>query len=126
MSATLERWIELNPAAEPQGKAIDRAMLRTWLGDDDATMRSLLTDFLASARENAREIEVALGTANMAAVSTSAHKLKGGALSVGAHGLERLAAALETAARPGDDIACREVLRQVGRELERVAADIAG
>jgi HPt (histidine-containing phosphotransfer) domain-containing protein len=99
-------------------------MLRTWLGNDDATMRSLLQEFLAGARESAREIEAALARSDMAVVSATAHKLKGGAQSVGARALERVATALETAARPGDSTACREILAPLARELERAAADI--
>ena len=124
LSATLGRWIALVPRAAPAGPAFDRAMLRTWLGDDEATMRSLLQEFLAGARDNAREIETALAASDMAGVSASAHKLKGGAQSVGAHALEHVAAAMEAAVRPGDGDACRGMLNVLGRELERAAADI--
>jgi HPt (histidine-containing phosphotransfer) domain-containing protein len=62
----------------------------------------------------------------MAAAAAAAHKLKGCAMSVGARPLERAAAALESAARPGDDAACRTMLAPLARELERVAADIRG
>ncbi len=124
LSATLGRWIALVPRAAPAAPAFDRAMFLTWLGDDEATMRSLLQEFLAGARDNAREIETALATCDMAGVSASAHKLKGGAQSVGARALEHVAAALEAAARPGDGDACRGMLGVLGRELERAAADI--
>jgi signal transduction histidine kinase/CheY-like chemotaxis protein/HPt (histidine-containing phosphotransfer) domain-containing protein len=124
LSATLSRWIALASPAPPRGPAIDRAMLRTWLGNDDATMQSLLREFLSGARESAREIEAALARSDMAVVSATAHKLKGGAQSVGARALERVATALETAARPGDTIACREMLAPLARELERAATDI--
>lgn len=124
LSATVGRWIALAPRPEAAGPAFDRVMLRTWLGDDDAMMRALLQEFLAGARDNAREIESALATSDMASVSASAHKLKGGAQSVGARALEHVAAAMEAAARPGDGDACRGMLGVLGRELERAAADI--
>jgi HPt (histidine-containing phosphotransfer) domain-containing protein len=61
----------------------------------------------------------------MGAVSAAAHKLKGGALSVGANALGKVAAALEAAARPGDRAACRDMLGPLARELERAAQDIS-
>jgi HPt (histidine-containing phosphotransfer) domain-containing protein len=99
-------------------------MLRTWLGDDEATLQALLQEFLTGARENAREIEAAVARSDMAVVSASAHKLKGGAQSVGARALERVAAALEAAAGPGDCATCRGMLGVLGGELERAAAEI--
>jgi signal transduction histidine kinase/DNA-binding response OmpR family regulator len=124
LSVTLGRWIALARRTAPAGPAIDRAMLRTWLGDDEATLRALLQEFLTGARETAREIEAALARSDMAVVSAGAHRLKGGAQSVGARGLERVAAALEAAAGPGDRATCRGMLGVLGRELERAAADI--
>ena len=126
LSATLGQWMALTPVSDMPVAAIDRSILRTWLGDDDATMRVLLEDFLAGARDNLRDIQAALAAADMAAAAAAAHKLKGCAMSVGARPLERAAAALESAARPGDDAACRTMLAPLARELERVAADIRG
>jgi CheY-like chemotaxis protein len=125
LSETLGRWIAFAPPAEAPAPVIDPAMLRTWLGEDTARMRSLLEEFLAAALVQAHEIELALAASDMAAVSTSAHKLKGGALSVGAHALGQLAAAIEQAARPGDSEACREMLVPLTRELQRAATEIA-
>jgi len=125
LSETLSRWIAFAPPVEAPAPVIDRAMLRTWLGEDTARMRALLEEFLAGALVQAHEIELALAVSDMAAVSTSAHKLKGGALSVGAHALGRLAAALEDAARPGAGAACRDMLAPLNRELARAAAEIA-
>ncbi len=124
LSITLGRWIALAPRNAPAGPAIDRTMLRTWLGDDEATLRALLQEFLSGARESARDIEAAVARSDMAMVSASAHKLKGGSQSVGARALERVAAALEAAAGSGNGTTCRGMLGVLGRELERAAADI--
>jgi signal transduction histidine kinase/DNA-binding response OmpR family regulator len=124
LSATLGRWIALAPQTDRPPTVFDRDLLRTWLGDDKATMRSLLEEFLTGARADAIEIEVGLATSDMGAVSAAAHKLKGGALSVGANALGKVAAALEAAARPGDRAACRDMLGPLVRELERAAQDI--
>jgi HPt (histidine-containing phosphotransfer) domain-containing protein len=99
-------------------------MLRTWLGDDEATLRSVLAEFLANARENVCDIETALAAQDMPAVASAAHKLKGGALSVGARALQEVAATFEAAARPGDPAKCREMLAPLERELRRAAEDI--
>jgi signal transduction histidine kinase/DNA-binding response OmpR family regulator len=124
LSATLARWMQVAPPAEPTPPAVDRAMLRSWLGNDEAMLRSVLIEFLANARENAQEIETALASRDMTAVASAAHKLKGGALSVGAHALQHLAATLEGAARPGDAEKCQEILAPLVRELQRAAEDI--
>jgi signal transduction histidine kinase/CheY-like chemotaxis protein/HPt (histidine-containing phosphotransfer) domain-containing protein len=124
LSATLGRWIALAPQTAPPVAAIDRGMLRTWLGDDMATMRSLLDEFLANAQDSAREIEAGLAESDTAVVAAAAHKLKGGALSVGAHALVRVAARLESAARRGDGTACQDMLGPLASELERAANDI--
>jgi HPt (histidine-containing phosphotransfer) domain-containing protein len=124
LGAALGRWIEVTPPAEPPSPAVDRTMLRTWLGDDEATLRSVLVEFLANTRENARDIETALAAQDMPAVASAAHKLKGGALSVGARALQEVAARLEAGARPGDWSTCRDLLAPLERELRRAAEDI--
>jgi CheY-like chemotaxis protein len=124
LGAVLGNWVALAPLADRGTGAFDRDMLRNWLGADPAAMRSLLAEFMQGAREHAHEIKAALDAADMATVTTTAHKLKGGALSVGAKALGKVAAALEEAARPGDCAACRDVLAALERELERAAEDI--
>jgi HPt (histidine-containing phosphotransfer) domain-containing protein len=81
-------------------------------------------EFLANARENAHDIEAALAAQDMPALANAAHKLKGGALSVGARALQEIAGTLEAAARPGDRVTCREMLAPLARELRRAAEDI--
>jgi HPt (histidine-containing phosphotransfer) domain-containing protein len=94
------------------------------LGNDEAMLRSVLAEFLANARENVRDIRTALAARDLSALLSAAHKLKGGAMSVGARGLQQLAARLEAAARPGDWSACEDILVPLARELERVGEDI--
>jgi HPt (histidine-containing phosphotransfer) domain-containing protein len=99
-------------------------MLRRWLGDDEATLRSLLADFVESARRNQSELAAALESADWPATVFAAHNLRGGALSVGAHALARTAAKIEAAARAHDAATCRGSLGGLGQELDRVAVDI--
>ena len=124
LGATLARWMHVATPPEPTPPAVDRAMLRSWLGNDEVMLQSVLTEFLANARENAQEIEMALASRDMTAVAFAAHKLKGGAVSVGARALQELAATLEGAARPGDTAKCQDILAPLVRELQRAAEDI--
>ena len=126
LSATLGRWIALAPRSDPPASVVDRPMLRSWLGDDDATLRSLLMEFLNTARQNEREIEAALGSVEISAAVMPAHNLRGGALAVGAQALAQAAGAVEAAARIGDGAACRDLLAPLARELRRAADDIGG
>jgi hypothetical protein len=126
LSAVLGRWIALPaPAVRPRA-VVDRAMLRTWLGEDKANVQSLLAEFLASARRHAQQLETALTMADTEAAVIAAHNLKGSASSVGAHVLARVAGELEALARSGDHAACRNMQAPLARELERVAEDIEG
>jgi signal transduction histidine kinase/HPt (histidine-containing phosphotransfer) domain-containing protein len=124
LSAILGRWIEIAAPPNPSPPGVDRSMLRSWLGNDEAMLRSVLAEFLANARENVRDIRTALAARDLSALLSAAHKLKGGAMSVGARGLQQLAARLEAAARPGDWSACEDILVPLARELERVGEDI--
>ena len=124
LSAILGRWISVTLPPEPPTPVVDRAMLRSWLGNDEATVRSVLVEFLHSAGETVQDIKAALAAQDMPAVATAAHKLRGGALSVGAHALQRLAATLEAAAGPGDRAVCETILVPLDRELQRAGQDI--
>ena len=57
LGATLGRWITVTLPDEPLTPLVDRGLLRNWLGDDEAAVRSLLAEFLANARDNARDVE---------------------------------------------------------------------
>ena len=126
LSATLGRWIALTPPVDPPAGVVDRPMLRSWLGDDEATLRSLLAEFLNTARQNEREIEAALGSDEITAAVMPSHNLRGGALAVGAHALAQAAGAMEAAARISDGARCRDLLAPLARELQRAADDIGG
>jgi signal transduction histidine kinase/DNA-binding response OmpR family regulator len=126
LAATLGRWMAVNPPADPPAPVFDRAMLRTWLGDDQATMQSLLAEFITTARKHAGEIEAALASSDISPSVMAAHSLRGAAAAVGAHALAKVAGALEVAARARDEAACHEMLGPLVHELERAAADIRG
>jgi response regulator of citrate/malate metabolism len=86
LRATLERWLPIETESNAGRSAdqrepaagIDRNVLAAWLGDDCATIKSLLGKFRETATEAEREITTASRTGNLATLAAAAHKLKGG------------------------------------------------
>jgi HPt (histidine-containing phosphotransfer) domain-containing protein len=128
LRAILERWLPIagsggsgtSTAGGPLGHAIDREVLVAWLGDDTASIDALLIKFRDSAAEAERVIDAAYRSGDFAELAAAAHRLKGAAQAVGAHGVGRVAAELEQAGRAGDRAGCRNSLGPLTAELRRV------
>ncbi|HEY4956510.1 MAG TPA: ATP-binding protein [Caldimonas sp.] len=88
------------PAAATR-RAVDVSILKELVGDDDATVREFLSDFLNAARAQAAEICAACDAEDNLRVGSVAHKLKASSRSVGALALGDLCAELENASRAG-------------------------
>jgi HPt (histidine-containing phosphotransfer) domain-containing protein len=71
-------------------------------GDDDETVREILTDFIEPATSNIDEIVAAREGRNISDVEAGAHKLKSSARSVGANDLADLCDRIEAAARANE------------------------
>jgi two-component system sensor histidine kinase/response regulator len=74
---------------------LDLDVLRRLVGDDEATVRELLTDFLDSASQEAQALVIALQGGDLREAAAIAHKLKSASRSVGALALGELCADLE-------------------------------
>jgi HPt (histidine-containing phosphotransfer) domain-containing protein len=87
---------ESDLAPEAQGRVVlDLDVLRALVGDDEETVRELLSDFLDAASHEVQELQIALQAGDRRHVAAIAHKLKSASRSIGALALGELCADLE-------------------------------
>ena len=138
LRAALEKWLprtngSIPSAALPEGSRggraapmVDVAVLKGLVGDDEGTVREILSDYLASAGRLAPELRAAVAAGDTQQVGAIAHKLKSSSRSVGALAFGDLCAGLESAGKVGDKAASEQDMPKFEAALAAVGAEIAG
>ena len=117
----LQRWL---PDRDAKAPAIDPTVLDPWVENDGSARRNILLKFSETVSSSSQDIEKAIATGDLATLRSAAHRLRSGALAVGARTLSESAAALESAAKTGDRPACEGQLGQLVAEMDRVRTQI--
>jgi len=99
-------------------------VLDPWVENDGSARRNILLKFSETVSSSSHDIEKAIATGDLATLRSAAHRLRSGALAVGARTLSESAAALESAAKTGDRPACEGQFGQLVAEMDRVRTQI--
>lgn len=103
----------------------NKAALRELVGDDEAVMHRLLSDYLDSLRNASATLPRAVAAEDAKGVADLAHTLKSSSRWVGAMRLGSLCEAVELAARSGDMGSVSARLPEFEREAATVASAVA-
>lgn len=139
--ATLAKWLQgrmqhapffdglpelpISPPLAGDPNIIDLSILSELIGDDPLELRRFLTNFLALARKDMLEIEVALQRNDVDALRALGHHNKSPARMVGAIGFSNLCQALEDHGKNGEGLEqVRDIVSQMRSLLERINEQI--
>jgi CheY-like chemotaxis protein/HPt (histidine-containing phosphotransfer) domain-containing protein len=116
-----------HPAHPGQGaSAIDLSVLKSMVGDDEATLRELLQDYERSARQALEEIGRAHAGGDAEHVGAVAHRLKSSSRAMGAVLLGDLCAQLENACKKQDQAETTRVVTALGDVAQDVLRSVRG
>lgn len=101
--------------------AVDVSALHSLIGDDPATIKEVLQDFIDPSRQIIQEIKVAYSANSAKQVGLAAHKLKSAARSIGANALADLCFVLEQAGKSDDMDTIRSEVGKIDRLMQAVA-----
>jgi HPt (histidine-containing phosphotransfer) domain-containing protein len=105
-------------------RAVDRSVLGEWLAGDDQAINELLVLFRDSAVTEHQRMTSALTGEDLNAFTTAAHRLRGVALSMGAHALGKIAGVLETAGKALDAAACHAGMPGLETQMHLMVAEV--
>ena len=105
-------------------RAVDRSILGEWLAGDDTAINELLAVFRDSALTEHQQMARALSGDDLIEFAKAAHRLRGVALSMGAHALGKLAGGLEAAGKAGDAIVCRDGMAGLETQMHLMVAEV--
>jgi HPt (histidine-containing phosphotransfer) domain-containing protein len=107
----LSRWLASD--------SLDPARIQQLAGDPEG-IAEVLKEFEAGMRTDIAALQVALESANCAALRRAAHRIRGSALTIGAETLAALAARVEDAPASVDEAQLMDSAHALLEELERV------
>ncbi len=118
LDAALRKWMPSDSSPSQQNPAnraalqdndtntpatvIDSRALKDIFGDDDATFKEILSEFLEPSEEIVTEIMLSYGNRDAGSIGSGAHKLKSSARAIGANELADICAELESAGKNAD------------------------
>ena len=133
LAAKLHRWlpqldwpVEPVLAADENGAGLDATVLDELTGGDPALTASLLSDFLATSRDDLRALAAAVETHDHEQLRRQAHRIVGASRIVGADALAALGKRIENAGaqESGDWADVRSLVDRLDAELAIIAAAI--
>jgi CheY-like chemotaxis protein/HPt (histidine-containing phosphotransfer) domain-containing protein len=108
------------PHVPMTGAAVDLAVLKALIGDDEAQVASVLRIFRATAAESSAALTSALATRDLHGAIASAHKFKSGARAIGALRLGQRCDEIELAAQAGRHDEVARLVQLFQTELDAV------
>ena len=109
---------------KPDDAVVELGVLIEMFGDDEETLKAILSEFPPAGWECVEEIESAYEAKDWAAVGAAGHKLKGSACTVGANHLADICEGLEQAGKAGDKKTIKKLIPKLRPAMEAVAAYI--
>jgi CheY-like chemotaxis protein len=133
LKETVEKWVRPISAQSAQAPLaqssaddpVDLSVPTSLVGGDAAQARAVLRSFLQTSNQLHLEMDLAVRRNSMPAVCDLAHKLKGGALSIGARRLSEVCAQLEDTTRTGRPDRIEVLMTALARELTAVYVYLA-
>jgi CheY-like chemotaxis protein len=124
LRVTMDKWLAPSPQSELSDEypassgatdlPADLKVLMSVVGEDPADIRAVLGTFRDTSERFSKELHTAMLTGSVAAAREVAHKLKSGALSVGATRLGKLCEQIEDVAAAGQS----ELLAELRTDFE--------
>ncbi len=124
ISSPLAQELQESPQPEAHARVFDVAVLKTFVGDDESTVREFLVDYVDTARRHAADMHAAYALGDVQDVTALAHRLKSSSRSVGALELGDLCAEIENAGRSVDKSGMAQKLREFEAPVELVIKKI--
>jgi PAS domain S-box-containing protein len=133
LKEAVDKWvrpIQVHSATAPLRQPsmedpVDLSVPTSLVGGDPVQARAVLKSFQQTSGQLHLEMDLAVRSNSMPAMCALAHKLKGGALSIGAHRLSEVCAQIEDSSRAGRADRMEALMSALARELTAVSVYLA-